>query len=57
MSPSAVQRKRDTIMQIREQLEQIIDQAIAAAREDGTLPLEEAPAAALERPRDEANGD
>ena len=57
MSPSAVQRKRDTIMQIRDQLEQIIDQAIAAAREDGTLPLEEAPAAALERPRDEANGD
>ena len=44
-------------MQIREQLEQIIDSAIAAACADGSLPLEQPPAAALERPRDEANGD
>ncbi|RNL38018.1 arginine--tRNA ligase [Paraeggerthella hongkongensis] len=44
-------------MQIREQLEQLIDAAVAAACEDGSLKLEEAPAAALERPRDESNGD
>ena len=44
-------------MQIREQLEQLIDAAVAAAREDGTLSLDEAPQAALERPRDEGNGD
>lgn len=44
-------------MQIREQLEQIIDAAIAAACEDASLALEEPPAAGLERPRDEANGD
>ncbi len=44
-------------MEIREQLESIIDAAIAAAREDGSLVMDEAPAAALERPRDEANGD
>ncbi|MDO4503429.1 MAG: arginine--tRNA ligase [Coriobacteriia bacterium] len=44
-------------MQIREQLEQIMDQAIASAMEDGTLALETAPQAGLERPRDEANGD
>lgn len=44
-------------MHIREQLEQIIDTAIAAACADGSLSLEEPPAAALERPRDEANGD
>ena len=44
-------------MEIREQLENIIDAAIAAAREDGSLVMDEAPAAALERPRDEANGD
>ncbi len=44
-------------MEIREQLENIIDEAIAAARADGTLVMDEAPAAALERPRDEANGD
>ncbi|MBU5406285.1 arginine--tRNA ligase [Paraeggerthella hongkongensis] len=44
-------------MQIREQLEQLIDAAVAAACEDGSLELEEAPAAALERPRDESNGD
>ena len=44
-------------MQIREQLEQLIDAAVAAAREDGELSLDEAPQAALERPRDEGNGD
>ena len=44
-------------MQIREQLEQIVDQAIAAAMADGTLVMDEAPAAALERPRDPENGD
>lgn len=44
-------------MQIREQLEQLIDSAIAAACENGALDLPERPAAALERPRDEANGD
>ncbi|MBR0404193.1 MAG: arginine--tRNA ligase [Eggerthellaceae bacterium] len=44
-------------MQIREQLEKIVDEAIAAAIADGSLAMEEAPAAALERPRDESNGD
>lgn len=44
-------------MQIREQLEQVIDAAIAAACQDGSLAMEEPPAAGLERPRDEANGD
>ena len=44
-------------MEIREQLEKIIDAAIEAARADGSLQMDEAPAAALERPRDEANGD
>ena len=44
-------------MEIRESLEAIIDAAIDAARADGSLQLEEAPEAALERPRDEANGD
>ena len=44
-------------MQIREQLEQIVDEAIAAAIADGALAMEEAPAAALERPRDPENGD
>lgn len=44
-------------MQIREQLEQIIDAAIAAACADGSLAMEEPPNAGLERPRDEANGD
>ena len=44
-------------MQIREQLEAIVDAAIAAAINDGTLALETAPAAALERPRDPENGD
>ena len=44
-------------MQIREQLEKVVDEAIAAAIADGTLALEEAPAASLERPRDPENGD
>ena len=44
-------------MLIREQLEQIIDEAIDAACSDGSLSLEQRPQAALERPRDEANGD
>lgn len=44
-------------MQIREQLEQVIDAAIAAACQDGSLAMEEPPAAGLERPRDEVNGD
>ncbi len=44
-------------MQIREQLEKIVDEAIAAAIADGSLAMEEAPSAALERPRDESNGD
>ncbi len=44
-------------MQIREQLENIVDAAVAAAIADGSLQMEEAPAAALERPRDAANGD
>ena len=44
-------------MQIREQLEKVFEQAIAAALEDGSLAMESAPAPALERPRDEGNGD
>lgn len=45
-------------MDIRESLEQIIDSSIAASIKDGSLSIEgEAPEAALERPRDEANGD
>ena len=44
-------------MQIREQLEQVIEKAIAAACADGSLALEQPPAPALERPRDEGNGD
>ena len=44
-------------MQIREQLEAVVNQAIAAAIADGALALDEAPAAALERPRDPENGD
>lgn len=44
-------------MQIREQLEVIVNGAITAAIADGALALEEAPAAALERPRDPENGD
>ncbi len=44
-------------MQIREQIEQVFDAAIAAAANDGSLALETPPSAALERPRDEGNGD
>ena len=44
-------------MQIREQLESLVEAAIAAAIEDGSLALEKAPAPALERPRDAENGD
>ena len=44
-------------MEIREKLETIIDGAVASARSDGSLVMEQAPEAALERPRDEANGD
>ncbi|MBQ9000397.1 MAG: arginine--tRNA ligase [Eggerthellaceae bacterium] len=44
-------------MQIREQLEEIVNQAIAAAIAEGALALDEVPAAALERPRDPENGD
>ncbi len=51
-----IDRKMQT-MQIREQLEQIFDAAIAAAAEDGSLQLDTLPEAALERPRDEGNGD
>ena len=44
-------------MQIREKLEAIVNDAIAAALSDGSLSMEQAPAAGLERPRDAANGD
>ena len=44
-------------MDIRERLEGIVDEALAAAMADGTLELDQAPEAALERPRDEVNGD
>ena len=44
-------------MQIREQLEQVLHEAIAAAISDGSLPLDQIPEAALERPRDAAHGD
>lgn len=44
-------------MQIREQLESLVDQALKAAVADGSLPLETIPEVGLERPRDEANGD
>ena len=44
-------------MQIREQLEEIVNKAIATAIQDGALALDEPPAAALERPRDPENGD
>ena len=44
-------------MQIREQLEQVFEQALIAANEDGTLELPTIPEAALERPRDLSNGD
>lgn len=44
-------------MQIRDSLEALVDRAIADAIQDGSLALDEAPPAALERPRDTANGD
>ncbi len=44
-------------MDIRSSLQEILDQAIAQAVADGSLPLEAVPESALERPRDEANGD
>ena len=44
-------------MQIREQLETIFEEAIQAAIDDGSLAMSEPPAPALERPRDESNGD
>lgn len=44
-------------MNIREKLEEIIGAAITAAIQDGSLPLTEVPKPALERPRDESNGD
>lgn len=44
-------------MTLREQVEEVVDAALSAAVADGSLPLEKVPAAALERPRDAANGD
>lgn len=44
-------------MQIREQLESLVEQALQAAVSDGSLSLEAIPEVGLERPRDEANGD
>lgn len=44
-------------MDIREKLEAVIDDAIKQAIEQGKLDFEEVPSAALERPRDENNGD
>lgn len=44
-------------MQIREQLEQIVEQGIKAAIANGSLAMESVPEPALERPKDEANGD
>ncbi|MEG0324824.1 MAG: arginine--tRNA ligase, partial [Raoultibacter sp.] len=44
-------------MQIREQLETVINDALKNALAGGSLNLEELPEAALERPRDESNGD
>lgn len=44
-------------MTLREQVEEVVDAALSSAVADGSLPLEEVPAAALERPRDAANGD
>ena len=44
-------------MQIREQLEQLVNDAVRQAMADGSLALDEVPEAALERPRDESNGD
>ncbi len=44
-------------MQIREELENLIAASISAAREDGSLTIDQQPAPALERPRDLSNGD
>lgn len=44
-------------MNIREELEKVIDDAIKQAIDQGKLALDEIPSAALERPRDENNGD
>ncbi len=44
-------------MHIREELEQLINEAVRTCIADGSLALEAAPKAALERPRDEGNGD
>ena len=44
-------------MQIREELENLIAASISAAREDGSLVIDQQPAPALERPRDLSNGD
>lgn len=44
-------------MNIREQLENIVEVALSDAIGDGSLSLDEVPSAALERPRDAANGD
>lgn len=44
-------------MQIREQLEQLVNEALEAAINDGLLELDSVPEVGLERPRDESNGD
>ncbi len=44
-------------MQIRDSLETLVNQAIGQAIANGSLALDAAPEAALERPRDAANGD
>ena len=44
-------------MIIREQLEQLVKQALVQAVESGALALEEIPEPTLERPREEAHGD
>lgn len=44
-------------MQIREQLEVLVSDALEAAIADGSLELSEKPAPSLERPRDLSNGD
>ena len=44
-------------MQLREQLEHVIDEAIRKACASGALEVPEVPAASLERPRDDSHGD
>lgn len=44
-------------MDLRESLEELFNQAIAAAADSGALNLEELPSPGLERPRDASNGD